>query len=322
VIEPSSSAGIDSVMTAFGRAPDTTVPIALWSVAVFAQDIPGAERIARVMTEPARPREVRAQGHILLAHLALARGRLTAARSELGAAARLSGAEAPLVDAWFSALPFVPQSKADLDVARARLARWNAEDTASHSTHPSAFYSAHSDVHPILKTYLLGLLDARRGDRAEAMERAAELEAVGNGPEAPPLALELAQGLQAQIDLAAAGPDSALAGLEALRIESWYELTLVSPFYSGALERFTRAELLRQRGRGEDALAWYQSLGENSEKELVFLGPALLAQARIQRALGRPKQAALLYDAFLVLWQDSDPVFKAILDSARTEKSS
>lgn len=56
------SAGVDSVVAEFGRAPDGIIPIAVWSVAVFAQNIPGAERIARLLTEPARPRDVRAQG--------------------------------------------------------------------------------------------------------------------------------------------------------------------------------------------------------------------------------------------------------------------
>ena len=70
------SAAADSVVAEFGRAPDGILPLAVWSVAVFAENIPGAERIARLLTQPARPRDVRAQGHILLAHLELARGRV------------------------------------------------------------------------------------------------------------------------------------------------------------------------------------------------------------------------------------------------------
>ena len=68
------SAGADSVVAEFSGAPDGILPLAVWSVAVFAQNIPGAERIARLLTQPARAREVRAQGHVLLAHLELARG--------------------------------------------------------------------------------------------------------------------------------------------------------------------------------------------------------------------------------------------------------
>ncbi len=312
---------MDSVMTAFGKSSDGVLAIGMWSIAVFAQGIPAAERMARMLTEPSRPRDVRAQGYVLLGYLALAGGRLTDARAHLRSATQLRSPESPIVDAWFSALPFVPATRPELDAAHARLARWDARDTTNESTRPSAFFSGHNGVRPLLKTYVLGLLDARRADLAAATARAAELDTAGNAPGAPPLASELAQGLRAQVDLAEGHPDSALAALEALRIEGWYELTFVSPFYGGALERFTRAALLQARGQDEEALKWYAGLGENSAPELVFLGPALLAQARIQRALGHPQEAAARYDAFLKLWKDSDPVFLPMLDSARAERS-
>jgi tetratricopeptide (TPR) repeat protein len=310
------------VVAEFGRAPDGILPIAVWSVAVFAQNIPGAERIARLLTEPARPRDVRAQGHVLLAHLELARGRRSAAWNELRAAGQLSSAERPMVDAWFRALPFVPQSREELEAARSRLVKWDAGEAVTRSTQPSAFYSAHNDVHRVLKSYLLGLLDTRLGDTARAMVLAAELDSAGRTTDGPPLARELAQGLRAQIALAEGRSDSALADLEALRIEGWYELTFVSPFYSGAMERFTRAELLREKGRGEKALGWYRGLGQNTTQELVFLGPTTLAQARIQRALGRSREAARLYDEFLALWRESDPELKPMLDQAAAERAS
>jgi serine/threonine-protein kinase len=315
------SIGVDSVMAGFGRAPDGILPIAVWSVAVFARSIAGAERIARLMTEPSRPRDVRAQGHILLAHLELARGRLKGAWSELGAAGELSGSEPPLADAWFRALPFVPQSPRELDAARSRLARWDAGEAVTRSRQPSAFYSAHNGVHQILKVYLLGLLDTRLGDTTRARVRAMALDSAGRATEGPPLALELAQGLWTRIAAAQGRPDSALAELDALRIDGWYELTFVSPFYSGAMERFTRAELLGEKGRSEEALRWYHGVGENSTQELVFLGPATLAEARIQRALGRPREAARLYDAFLALWRESDPDLKPMLDQATAERA-
>jgi TolB-like protein len=316
------SAGADSVVAEFGRAPDGILPIAVWSVAVFAQNIPGAERIARLLTESERPREVRAQGHLLLAHLELARGRRNAAWSELAAAGRLSSSERPLVDAWFRALPFVSQSRKELEAARSRLVQWDGGEAVTRSTQPSAFYSGHNGVHRLLKTYLLGQLDTRLGDTNRATVRGAELESAGRTAGGPPLALELAQGLQARIAMANGRSDSALADLEALHIDGWYELTFVSPFYSGAMERFTRAELLREKGRGEEALGWYRGLGQNTTQELVFLGPATLAEARIQRALGRPREATALYDDFLALWRESDPEFKPMLDQAAAERAS
>jgi Flp pilus assembly protein TadD len=315
------SSGVDSVLAGFGRAPDGILPIAVWSTAVFARNLPGAERIARLMTERGRPRDVRAQGHLFLAHLELAGGRLRAAWSELGAAGELSNSERPLADAWFRALSFVPQSRKELEAARSRLERWDARETVTRSAQASAFYSAHNGVHQILKTYLLGLLDTRLNDTPSARRHAVALDSAGRVTGGPPLALELAQGLRARIAEAQGQPDSALAELEALRIDGWYELTFVSPFYSGAMERFTRAELLRAQGRGQEALGWYEGLGENTTQELVFLGPATLAEARIQRALGQREEAARLYDAFLALWRESDPEMKPLLDQAVAERA-
>ena len=93
------------------------------------------------------------------------------------------------------------------------------EEAVTRSTQPSAFYSGHNGVHRVLKTYLLGLLDTRLGDTDRATVRAAELDSAGRTADGPPLALELAQGLQARIALANGRSDSALADLEALRIE-------------------------------------------------------------------------------------------------------
>jgi tRNA A-37 threonylcarbamoyl transferase component Bud32/tetratricopeptide (TPR) repeat protein len=314
------SAGVDSVVAEFGRAPDAILPLAVWSVAVFARNIPGAERIARFLTQPERDRGVQAQGHILLAHLELARGRRKAAWGELEAAGKLSRSESPLVDAWFRALPFVRQSREELRAARSQLEQWNAGESAARSALASAFYSGHNGVHQVLKTYLLGLLDSRLGD-GRARARAAELDSVGHSAEGPPLALELAQGLRAQIALAEGLSDTALTDLEALRIEGWYELTFVSPFYSGSMERFSHAELLRQKGRGEEAIEWYRGLGQNTTQELVFLGPATLAEARIERELGHRREAATLYEDFIALWQESDPEFQPTLDQAAAERA-
>jgi hypothetical protein len=54
---------------------------------------------------------------------------------------------------------------------------------------------------------------------------------------------------------------------------------------------------------------------------LVFLGPATLAQARIARDLGRPQEAAALYDAFVALWRQSDPEVRPLLDQAIAERA-
>ena len=47
----------------------------------------------------------------------------------------------------------------------------------------------------------------------------------------------------------------------------------------------------------------------------------MLAEARLQRALGRPREAARLYDAFVALWRECDPHLRSILDQAIAERT-
>jgi tetratricopeptide (TPR) repeat protein len=89
-----------------------------------------------------------------------------------------------------------------------------------------------------------------------------------------------------------------------------------SPFHAGVLERYLRADLLRELGRDEDALAWYASLGELSPFELPFLAPSHLPQAEIYERLGRRAEAAKHYARFIDLWKDADPEFQAAVATA------
>ena len=137
-----------------------------------------------------------------------------------------------MVDAWFRALPFVPQSRSELDSARSQL-----EDGTQGNRHPE--YAGQRFLQrPQWRARSPEDLSTRPARRSSGRRRprhgaGRELDSAGRTSEGPPLALELAQGLNAQIALAKVRPDSALAELAALRIEGWYELTFVSPFYCG-----------------------------------------------------------------------------------------
>ena len=71
----------------------------------------------------------------------------------------------------------------------------------------------------------------------------------------------------------------ALALLEHPRPELWFQLTVASPFFSLASQRFLRAELLRELSRPEEAAGWYAAIAERSPYELAYL-PA--ARARLK----------------------------------------
>ena len=88
-------------------------------------------------------------------------------------------------------------------------------------------------------------------------------------------------------------------------------------FEAEALDRFTRAELLRRLGRADEALGWYEAIAQRASYELVYLGPAELAQADLYAARGDHAKAAEHYRRFLALWKDCDPLFHPVVDEAR-----
>ncbi len=285
---------------------DTYVPIALWSVATFTHSIDGAVEIARVMTAATRPRDVQARGNLYLGLLEMARGRRQAAIAALDEAVHLGDPEAEEMLAWLSALPVFPSTPEELRGARSRLAAWAGAAGAS-SPRPSAFFSGHNGVHATVREYLLGVLSARVGDTDSARAYADRLDREMADPGPAALARQLAHGLRVQTLVAEGREREALGALDSLRIEGWYQLTFVSPLYSGALERFTLAELLRANGRAGEALGWYGGLGENTLAELVFLGPTLLRRAAILETQGHDEEAQASIAQFDQLWRNADP---------------
>jgi serine/threonine-protein kinase len=248
------------------QARAITVAIAFADVALYSANLPGAEQLARSFLQVARSAELRALCHILLAHLALAAGNLDGMRTELRAAESLDRTWGIEMRALFASLPFVPVDEAELRAVRDDLERWNPADAA-----PSMFviFAMHNDLHPAIRTYLLGLLEVRLGELASAaarLETLAELEAGG------PLVRNLTVELDAAIARARGRPKEALARLERARPELWFQLTVASPFFSLASQRFLRARLLEETGRTAEAAGWYRSMAERSPYELIYRG--------------------------------------------------
>lgn len=53
-----------------------------------------------------------------------------------------------------------------------------------------------------------------------------------------------------------------------------------------------------------------------------FIALKWRSEARLQQALGRPREAATLYDEFLALWRESDPELKPMPDQATAGRAS
>jgi tetratricopeptide (TPR) repeat protein len=296
----------EAILAEMGSSPDPFLPIAVWSMAVFGQDPARGEAIARLMTAADRPRDVQAAGHLQLAYLAMARGRHRTALEHLDQAEAMGDPDARESRAWFLALPWVDAAPGALaDTVRALAMR--EQGAIAESDNPSSFFSAQNGVHGLVNLYLRGILGAGAGHETLPMEVSEDLRGRGETEGERQLARQLADGVEAQHLVHRGAPDEAMALLSGLRIEGWYELTFVSPYFASSLERFTLAELLVEAGRDAEALGWYQGLRENNVPELVFLGPALLREAAIHRRAGRGADADRLRARFDDLWSAADP---------------
>ena len=302
----------NAILDEVALAPDNSLPLILWSVGVFAQDVPSALRVTELMRKPARPRDVQALGWLEAAHLEVARGRIDVAKAALARARELGNPDAASAERWIASLPFVSSLVP---------AETSSASSVPPVSRPSVFFSVHDSVQPVIDAYVRGLSAVRTGDRTGLIAAKSGLDRHSSDPSASALAKELSRGLRAAEDAAAGRSAAALAVLESADPAGWYERTFVSPFYAGARERFLRAELLSGAGRREQALGWYAGLTENSTRELVFLGPSLLRRSAILEELGRATDAIPLLDRFLELWSGADAAFAPFLAEARARRA-
>jgi tetratricopeptide (TPR) repeat protein len=186
------------------------------------------------------------------------------------------------------------------------------------SANPSTFFNANDGTHAMLREYLLGLVTARSGDGPRALQHGDRLAAMPPPPSGGLQPAELGTALRAHVERFAGRPLPALDEIERLEIHVWYEPTIASPYTSMALERFTRAELLRETGRDREALAWYANFIATSAYETIYRAPSDLAQGRIYEKLGDRQRAAEHYRRVVDLWRRCDPELVPLRQEAET----
>jgi DNA-binding SARP family transcriptional activator/tetratricopeptide (TPR) repeat protein len=307
------------VMAALRRLDDLSLLIAARKVMLFSQNLTGAIRAARLLTDPGRPAEWRALGHVMLAHLELSRGRWQAARAELNAVGAVNPGTALELQALFGALRFVPASREELEETRAALIAWDTSMPRPSQT-PGIFFHVHDEVRAQLRAYLLGLLSARLSDQNGLRRYSSELARLPGSDRATALGKSLEGALRVQLLDQAGETEAALRVLESARLEVPFELATNSPFFAQGYERYLRAELLYQLGRDDDALRWYAALAENYPLyDIAYLAPAHLRRGQIYQRLGELNEAARHYARFVELWRDCDPEFHPHLAEAERQ---
>ena len=300
-------------VTSLVRARPLAVGIAFTDILLYAHDIIGGHRLARILARLARATEMQALSHVTLALLNQARGRFARASSEVERIVPHDVAWGLEMRALHALHPFSGQGTSELRATRALLAAW---DPALGKPNRLLVLSSHNDTHAMLREYLLGALSARLGDEREAGERADALDMATDSPAAPGFAAHLARSVRAQAARAGGDAERALQLLGMSPPIVWYQLAVASPVFSGVLERYLRAELLEELGRPEEAIGWYESLGESSPYELPYLGPAQLRLSFIHARLRHATRAAEHASRVASLWDGSDAHVRQFADDA------
>jgi DNA-binding SARP family transcriptional activator/TolB-like protein len=313
-LEPmgSGEAAVARAARQLGTLDDAALYMAVFDAITYGGDPAAARQLARLLTAPERPPDMRAWGHLWLAHLELAGGRWGAAQAELRRLESLDPLAAVEYGALLALHPLLELSPSELHrhgrrLQEARLAR----APATSEDFPSAI---HHPLRPHLHTYLGAMLDARAGNPGALEEGAAALEtAIEPGSAAAFLLLAL----RAHNAWAVGEPRQALSHLEAARSGQWYEIGRWSGFLGQGAERWLSAEVHARLGRHREALDWFEAVTQTSPLDATYLAPAALRRARLHALLDEPASAARLRHRLVVLWQGADPELQRSLAAVR-----
>lgn len=292
------------------RNPPDVSPVTALDVAVYRDDLEGAEAFAAALRGSESSADVRALGFRLLARTAAARGRWGAAAAALDSAVRHDSVSAYELRAILASLPFLAVPRDAVAATRALTAAWRpGPDSAPGESHSAA----HTGLHAHIRLHRLGLLSAALGDSLGAARAADSLAALAVPPNVFPTAGQvLARSVRASAAYHAGRAAEALAILEGT---PWP--TVAPLFEAEARDRFLRAEALHALGRCEEALGWYRSIAERAAYELVYLAPAELRQAEIRDRRGERALAARHHARFAELWASADAPLQPRVAEAR-----
>jgi len=169
-----------------------------------------------------------------------------------------------------------------------------------------------------VRQFLAGMLSFRMSDRADLERRKARLEAIDYSGEAPDLGAHFSHVLRGLLFWEDGNHVQALASLEKGHVPmSWNQG--FGPVVDESINRWVAAEILRESGRLEEALPYYESLvGMNNFPGILYLRPSYLRRAEIYEELGDDPEAIDYYTRLINLWEDADPEVQGFVDQART----
>jgi len=270
------------------RGDDLASGLAAARLAAHTHDFAAAERVADQLNSSAGLPVWRAGALLMSAQTRLARGDWPGAEEQLARAGELERDWTRELTALYLLHPAAGASRERLLQEVRRLEEWRPVGERTPAT--SFFFRAHALVHPVLRFYLIGLLNAAAGEKDAAAAAQDSLIRYRGDEIAMRLANALQSGLRGHIMRANGDAKGALNQLTRVSLDSPPEAIAVSPFYSRAWDRWVLAELYREAGDAQNAAKWYETLIDGYD--YVYSGIAHERLADISRASGDTNRAA------------------------------
>ncbi len=282
------------------------------AAAVHVGDLVSTERFAQSLVRSGHAPDVRAFGLRVLAQTALARGQVLRAESYVARSAQIDLVPTLELRALVASVPELGYPLDSVRAIRVAVRAWTGEDAPDETVHSEA----HAGLHHLVRLHRIGVLSVRLGDFEEARTDADRLFSFVGDAQQQAMARTLGWSLRARVAAASGEPARAL---EALEKAEWPRAADV--FATEVADRFLRAQVLVALGRDAEAVGWFESIAQRATYELVFLAPAELRLAEIERMRGNRAAAIAHYDAFLSLWRDADAALTAPVVSARARRA-
>jgi tetratricopeptide (TPR) repeat protein len=290
--------------------------IAARYAASYLEDFGLADSLAKLDLQWRERPANRAGAQLLLAGLAAAGGRWSAARSAYRTAETMEGAGPVIIHEAFTAtMPLQPVGPDDLRALRDAVGQW---DPSASPVRPGLAGA----LQPHLRQYLLGLLSSRMGDWAAAEGAAAAIESLSAPSEGQAVAAGLATTVRADVAWMQKRPADALRALEG--VEPRVPLELISLSRAAHLReyglehaRYLRAVSLSAVGRHSDALTWFRFGLRGSPQEYLYLAPVHLQLGELFGRMGQRDSSAAHYRRFLSVWSGADSASAPLRDDVR-----
>jgi DNA-binding SARP family transcriptional activator len=200
-----------------------------------------------------------------------------------------------------------------LPIANMKALRDTIASSEAHPLTSLEIFAFDSILHPQIRTYLVGVLSAKLGDRRVVDSSLAVLSGLSRRSRDSGAAADFSHLIRAEDARRRHRQADALREVEQFRLEPGDSLSYgFRPAFAHA--RFLRAEILYDLRRDQEALRWYSSLSEGYEP--MYLPLVHFRKGEISLRRGDKAGAAVEFRRFLSLWKDCDLELKPLTDSA------